>query len=204
MRCRWLVGLIFVSACGGSTQPQVSEPVVLGGGSSVHAGSSVATDDAAPAAPAEPMACPDSVSDAEALTAYRAALDIEAAIEDGSADRDATRERRYQLYDRAADGFQLEALERAGAMKFSIMFMGEAPNPGQRDDYIRALARLVVAARRGNERAARFMPGMDSLVFGRVPSSLEPPLAELPRDWVLSAIATAKAWIDCRAAAHAG
>lgn len=144
---------------------------------------------------------PPMVSDEEAKTAYAEAEALEARVASGELDRKLTWNQRYKLFDRAARGGHREALARAGRMKFSAMFTTEAPKPEQKLEYVEAMSRLLVAARRGNTSAASFMPGMETMMFGKVPEPVEPPLAELPREWVEEAIKSAEEWLECQSQA---
>jgi hypothetical protein len=145
------------------------------------------------------MACPpDSVTAAEASAAYARAEELEARVKTGELDRKLSWKDRYELFDRAARGGHREGLARAGRMMFSSMFTSEAPKPEQRLDYVEAITRLLIAARRGNTSAASFMPGMETLMFGKVPEPVEPPLAELPKEWVEEALQAAETWFECQ------
>jgi hypothetical protein len=148
------------------------------------------------------MACPvPEVADADARVAFAEAEELEAKVASGELDRRASWSQRYTLFDRAARGNHREAMARAGRMKFSAMFSVEAPKSEQRLEYVEAITRLLVAARRGNTSAASFMPGMETLMFGKVPEPLEPPLAELPKEWVEEALVATDNWLECRKAA---
>jgi hypothetical protein len=197
MLARWSA-LLLLAACGGASAAPAMEPA--------PAAAPAPTPELAPAAAAVEHAAPDAagalecapaVSEAEAEASFQQAIALEVAIERGELDRKRSREQRFRLYDRAAAGFHRDAQERAGAMRFAGMYMGESPRAEQRAAYVEALARLIVAARRGNQRAARFMPGMDALISGEIPETLDPPLAELPRDWIALALETANRWVEC-------
>lgn len=140
------------------------------------------------------------VTEPEAETAFGEAEALDAKVKSGELDRKLSWMSRYKLYDRAAQGGHRDGQARAGAMKFANMFSTEAPKPTDRMDYVEALARLVIAARRGSTDAAKFMPGMEALMFGTIPEVVEPPLAELPKDWIEESLKSADQWIHCHAA----
>jgi hypothetical protein len=200
MLARWSA-LLLLAACGGSSAAPAMEPAPAAAPAPAPepAPAAAAVEHPTPDA-ADSLECaPPAVSETEAEASFQQAIALEVAIERGELDRKLSREQRFRLYDRAAAGFHRDAQERAGAMRFAGMYMGESPRAEQRAAYVEALARLIVAARRGNQRAARFMPGMDALISGEIPETLDPPLAELPRDWVALALETANRWVECGA-----
>lgn len=185
--------MALVLGCGTKTAP----PPVAGGGAQANHGADTGPVEA-PKAKQATVCPPEAVSPDEAQQAYAQAEALEARVKSGELDRKTSWSERYKLFDRAARGGHREALARAGRMKFSAMFTAEAPKPEQRFDYIEAIARLLVAARRGSTSAASFMPGMETLMFGKVPEPVEPPLAELPKEWVEEALQAAEHQLECQ------
>lgn len=139
------------------------------------------------------------VTEAQAAAAFAEAEKLDAQVKAGELDRNSSWSTRYQLYDRAARGGHRDAQARAGAMKFASMFASEAPKPEDRAAYVEAMTRLIIAARRGNTDAAKFMPGMEALMFGQIPEMVEPPLSQIDKTWVKAALAAADQWIQCHA-----
>ncbi len=93
----------------------------------------------------------------------------------------------------AADNGHRSAQSLYGRSLFGALFASEAPRASQREDYVSALTFLRVAARAGDEPAARFIPGLAA--EGEPP--LEPPLDSLPPEWLAAAVARADAWVAC-------
>ena len=101
---------------------------------------------------------------------------------------------------RAAEGGHLEAQYLFGARAFGNMFTAEAPRAEQEQDYVMALAFLVVAGRRGHEKARSFIEGLPDLGLddsGRVNGALPEPLDSLPDGWVARALEEADALGEC-------
>ena len=159
---------------------------------------------------ADPATAPDAdkvsscaappVTEDEAATAFAEAASMDARVKSGELDRKLSWDDRYKLYDRAARGGHRDAQARAGAMMFATMFTTEEPGPADRPVYVEAMTRLIIAARRGSTDAAKFMPGMEALMFGQVPDVVEPPLSSIPKAWIEDSLAAADRWIRCHAA----
>lgn len=93
----------------------------------------------------------------------------------------------------AADNGHRSAQSLYGRSLFGALFASEAPRASQREDYVSALTFLRVAARAGDQPAARFIPGLAA----EGAPSLEPPLDSLPAAWLAAAFARADAWVAC-------
>jgi len=96
----------------------------------------------------------------------------------------------------AAEGGHLEAQYLYGVTLFGAMFTTQAPQPNERDDYVRALKLLRIAARRGHDGAQDAIPGLVDLRPGDGPPA-EPPLDQIPERWLQEALEAADAWIAC-------
>ena len=66
---------------------------------------------------------------------------------------------------RAAAAGHLEAQAKYGMTRFNNMFQAQAPEPDERDEYIKALSYLFIAGRRGHERAGSHLPGITADSF---------------------------------------
>jgi TPR repeat protein len=97
---------------------------------------------------------------------------------------------------KAAEGGQLEAQYLYGITLFGAMFTNQAPQANERDDYVRALKLLRVAAKRGHAGARDAIPGLAELRPGDDPPA-EPPLDQIPKKWLQEAVEGADAWIAC-------
>jgi TPR repeat protein len=96
----------------------------------------------------------------------------------------------------AAEGGHLEAQHLYGVTLFGVMFTTQAPQPDERDDYVRALKLLRIAAKRGHQGARDAIPGLVGLGPDDDPPA-EPPLDQIPSEWLQEAIEQADAWIAC-------
>ena len=99
------------------------------------------------------------------------------------------------LQEAAIEG-QLEGQYRYGITLFGFLYTDHAPEPRDRDSYVRALTYLRIAALRGHERAGRSLPGIGMPKLGKS-TVLEAPLDSLPRQWVSDAFHAADFWMSC-------
>jgi len=113
---------------------------------------------------------------------------------DGEHTRTEPFERAMVLLKRAAEEGHLEAQALYGTRLFRVRFSLQAPVPDEREDYVSALAFVRIAACRGHAEAAAFIPGLATLSEGGL-DALEPPLASLPREWLVEASDRANRWL---------
>jgi len=93
----------------------------------------------------------------------------------------------------AARNGNLAAQSSYGRTLFGALFSAHAPRAVERDDYVSALTFLRIAARSGDQQAARFIPELAADVV----ITTEAPLDALPGEWVSAATRDAQAWLDC-------
>lgn len=87
-----------------------------------------------------------------------------------------------------------------GRRQFEFLFLNQAPQPSERELYVRALRSLVVAARASDPDAADYMPGLTDLRVenGSLrPVALPDPLGDIPREWLIEAVELADKWESC-------
>ncbi len=94
----------------------------------------------------------------------------------------------------AADNGEIEGQYRYGVLKFGFLFTDRAPEQRDEKAYVDALSFVRIAALRGYESAAGFLPG-----FGErsLPATLPEPLDSIPHAWLVEADQRAAAWLDC-------
>ncbi len=96
----------------------------------------------------------------------------------------------------AADNGHRAAQSLYGRTQFSAMFMAQAPTPEEREQYVAVLSALRVAALRGDLDAQQFLPGLTADQL----TNTEPPLSDLPAEWLQEANDDAQAWMACHRA----
>lgn len=160
--------------------------------------------------PTEPTATPDTSADEQADPATTDD-DCPSLVEDDVANE--AYERGVALLEEARDGehYRAEPFEQGlgalltaaeqghrgaqslyGRRRFESLFMAQAPTEAERDDYVAALAFIRVAALRGDEDAAGYLPGIAD-----APDPSMPPYDSFAPEWIEQAVAKADAWIKC-------
>jgi hypothetical protein len=94
----------------------------------------------------------------------------------------------------AAQAGHIGAQSLLGTTVFGTLFVQDTPRSADRDAWIEAVMYLRTAALAGDSAALAFIPGLTSAM---PPGSGEPPLGELPRDWLLEAWRRADAFVAC-------
>lgn len=85
-----------------------------------------------------------------------------------------------------------KAQAMVGSMMFSSMFMKGAPQPEQHEAYVVSLSFILIAAARGDAEMSEYLPGL------RTETTFEePPLDQIPSEWIMEARAWADAWMAC-------
>lgn len=103
------------------------------------------------------------------------------------------RSKRFALYRQAAEDGHLAAQHEYGWLLFQELYMGDAPEPSQRDTYVGALTDIFGAGFRGLDSARDQFPGLAAMLDAKqLADELEDPLAELPREWVAEAFERAR------------
>lgn len=92
----------------------------------------------------------------------------------------------------AAKQGHLQAQKTFGTMNFSSMFMRSAPEPEQEEAYVVSLSFILIAAARGDAEMGEYLPGL-----GTETKFEEPPLDQVPMEWITEARARADAWMTC-------
>jgi hypothetical protein len=98
--------------------------------------------------------------------------------------------RGMELLRQASEGGLLRAQAMYGKKSFDGL-MTTGGEPELEDEYVEAIAFLRAAAVRGNEDAARYLPGIADVRIGEdggFDSPLQEPLSLLPESWVLQGI----------------
>lgn len=94
----------------------------------------------------------------------------------------------------AAQAGHIGAQSLLGTTVFGILFVQDTPREADRESWIEAVMYLRTAALAGDSAALAFLPGLTSAM---PPSKDEPPLNELPKDWLIEAWRRADAFVAC-------
>jgi peptidoglycan/LPS O-acetylase OafA/YrhL len=96
----------------------------------------------------------------------------------------------------AAENDHVAAQSLYGRTLFGLLFSAHAPQPEERDDYVRAISYLRRAATAGDGQALHFIPGILADAEELL-STAGAPLDSLPPDWVRQAFDRADASGEC-------
>jgi TPR repeat protein len=155
-----------------------------------------------PAAPPT-SSCPDGAEAERAAELFRQADALAAGCDElcmKSVEGGERMRRSSVLMDEAAALGNRDAQARAGLDDLGFLFTSiGVTEDGAEPRYVQALTYVRLAARRGDEQARSFIPELATLSLepnGSLPP-LEPPLSELPPDWVRRAMVEADRQLEC-------
>ncbi len=80
-----------------------------------------------------------------------------------------------------------------GRTMFQARFMVQGPVEEEREDYVSAFAFLRIAALRDDPEAKGFVPGLTEAT----PPTDQPPLDQIPAEWLAEAFTRADEWMAC-------
>ncbi len=162
----WVMAMA-AQGCGGASEPTPKQP--------------------APAA----TKCPQRSGDG-GQAAFDEARALDAAVTDDYDSK--SRAQRFKLYAQAAKAGHLEAQFVYGWRMFESLYMGDPPVPSERATYVAAMTDIFGSGFRGLEKARTDFPNLLEMIdTHKLPSELEQPLDELPREWVQEALDAALA-----------
>ena len=176
---------------------------VQGSAPRVAASHAVATTSASDAGPGP---CPEPATAGLADTQYREGRALLEQCDELCIKSPQGQQQRARAFERllaASRAGHLDAQALYGIQRFGeLMTIGTEPS--LRSDYVRGIRYLRLAARRQHPAAAAFVPGIRTsrvTAQGTFQPTLEPPLSELPREWVRSAFEEADTELGCYAEA---